>query len=102
MEQLNDNLATSYVSEKESIEYMLEGLKQASSAARQLGKAQSHPIWVDIGMLMDEIHNRCLQLSTAKSMSRQRTLQILDSRENVMSKELDKTRLQAKPKFLLN
>lgn len=102
MESLNGNLATSYVSDKESIEYMLEGLKQAASAARELGKAQSHPIWVDIGLLLDEIHNRCLHLSTAKSLGRQKTLQILDNRENVMSKKLEETRPTPKPKFLLN
>ena len=102
MEPQNDNLATSYVTEKESIEFMLEGLKQAASAARQLGKAQQHEIWIDIGLLMDEIHNRCFQLSTAKSLGRQKTLHILDARENVMSKKLEETRPQPKPKFILN
>ena len=50
-----EDLVKSVVTEKESIEFMSEGLKQAASAARELAVAQNHPIWADIALLLMEL-----------------------------------------------
>jgi hypothetical protein len=103
MDNQNNNILTSgYITEKETLEFFSEGLKQAASAARQLASAQSHEIWKDISLLLDELHNNGIQMACAKSLGRQKTLQILNHRETIMNKKLDDKRAAAKPKFLLN
>lgn len=97
-----DKFVSPYINDRETIEFFNEGLKQAASAARQLAKAQNHPIWHDISTLCDEIHNTGIGLSQARSLGRQKTLKILDHRETVMAKKLDATRAAAKPKIILN
>ena len=98
---MND-IADSIVTTKETIEFFSEGLRQAASAARQLAKAQNHPIWMDISCLLDELHNSGVELSRKKSLGRQKTLQILDRYETTMSDKLEESRSVRKPKFLLN
>ena len=102
MDSKPEFIVSGYVSEKETIEFFNEGLLQASSAARQLAKAQKHEIWKDISILCDQIHNTGIHLAKSKPLSRQQTLQILDRREAAMSNKMDDNRPVAKPKFLLN
>lgn len=102
MDIRQEDFVTSIVTEKESIEFMSEGLKQAASAARELAVAQNHPIWADIALLCMELRVHGLQLANGKSIGRQKTLQIMDNYETMMSKKLDEVRPQPKPKFLLN
>ena len=92
------------VSEKESMEFLSEGLKKASSAARQLAAAQNHPIWADISKMLEEMQRSCIDLARSKALSRTQTLKILDHRETLMSNALDKTRAASEPKkkFLMN
>lgn len=97
-----DMLATSIVSEKETIEYFSEGLKQAASAARELAIAQNHQVWADIAILCMELRLYGIKLASEKALTRQKTLQILDHRENVMSKGLDDKRILEKQKILLH
>lgn len=77
------------VSEKESMEFMNEGLLKASSAARQLARIQNHPIWFDVSILLDEIRNNGINLANSKSLGRQKTLKILDIRENALNKKMN-------------
>lgn len=102
MDIRQEDFVKSIITEKESIEFMSEGLKQAASAARELAVAQNHPIWVDIALLLMELRVHGLQIANGKSLGRQKTLQMLDDHETIMSKKLDEGRPQPKPKFLLN
>lgn len=102
MDVLPSDLVTSIVTEKESIEFMSEGLKQAASAARELAIAQNHPIWADISLILMELRMHGLQIANGKSLGRQKTLQIIDRHETMMSSKLDDSRPQPTPKFLLN
>lgn len=102
MSNQTDGIFVAPVTEKESIEFFREGLKQASSAARQLASAQSHPIWDDISKILDEMHNNGMKLILGKPLSRQNTLMILDRREKVMSDKLDAERTPTKPKLVVN
>ena len=95
-----DKFVSSYIEPKETMEYFSEGLRQAADAARRLADSQSHEIWKDISLLLNELHNTGVKLSRSKSLGRQKTLQILDNRETVMNKKLDDKRV--KPKFLMN
>jgi len=89
------------ISERETLEFFNEGLKEAASAARQLGLAQEHPIWTDISTLCDHIRSQGIQLFTSRGLSWTETLKILDDRQNMTSGVLDAKRKPAK-KFLLN
>lgn len=84
----------SYISEVESMEFFVEGLKQASSAAIQLARAQDHPIWHDISLILDEMNNRGVELANSKPLSRFKTLELLNAREKKMSNTLDEKRDQ--------
>lgn len=97
-----EDLVKSVVTEKESIEFMSEGLKQAASAARELAIAQNHPIWQDIALILMELRLHGIQIATGKSLGRQKTLQVLDQYETIMSNKLDEGRPQQKPKIILN
>lgn len=87
MDGLNDTFVDP-VNEKETMEFFCEGLLKASSSARELAIVQNHPIWHDVSLLLDEIRNKGVDLSKEKSLGRQKTLQILDIRENIMNKTL--------------
>lgn len=82
----------SYVSEAESLEFFVEGLKQSSSAARQLARLQDHPIWDDISKILDEMNNSGVELAHSKPLSRQGTLNALDIRQNKMAVKLEEKR----------
>lgn len=75
------------VTEQEAIQYMLEGMRQAASRARQMGRAQQHPIWLDVGVLLDELHNHAKKLSESKPMGRQTLLHSLEVREKRVADE---------------
>lgn len=102
MENIAETFVAPVVSEKETIEYFSEGLKQAASAARELAIAQNHPVWADIALLCMEIRLCGLKMATDKSLGRQKMLQLLDDRETIMPKTLADSRPPQKPKFLLN
>lgn len=93
---------TGSVSEKESMEYFIDGLKQASSAARQLAMLQSHGIWADISKMLDEMNNSGVRIANSKPLSRQETIHILDERETRMSLALDAQRTKVKPKIIMS
>ena len=90
----------SRVSEKESMQYFSEGLRQAASAANALAHAQRHPIWFDIEKLLSELHNQGVMLSRAKSLTRMETLNILDARQKANSGTLNEHR-ETKSKLII-
>ena len=90
---MSDLLASLWVPEKESNEFILEGLKQASSAATQLSRVQKSEVWHDISKLLDEIHNKCSDLYRRRSFSRTEILQQLNEREALIKREVEAGRL---------
>ena len=101
MSQDTDGGFVSYISEKETMEFFCEGLRQASDAAIRLAKAQNHPIWEDISKLMDEMHNQGLYLARSKPLSRSHVLGMLDIRQKKSSDILEASRPKAKPKLIV-
>ena len=97
-EKKNDSFVTA-ITEKETLEFFSEGLKQAASAAQQLAIAQNHSIWARIALTCMNIRLVGLKLASAKSLNRQTTLQILDRYEDVTSDKLEENRPK---KFLVN
>jgi len=82
------------ITEKETIEFFSEGLKQAASAAKDLAVEQNHPIWGQIALACSELRLYGIQLANGKYIGRQKALQILDLREKKMSDNLEKSRPQ--------
>lgn len=80
------------ISEREVCEFFNEGLKQAAAAAKQMGIAQEHEIWKDVGILCDHIRSQGLSLFTSKGLSWVETLKILDEREKMTASVLDAKR----------
>ena len=91
----------SRIGEREICEIFNEGLREAADAAKQLGEAQSHPIWTDIGLLCHHIREQGMALFRAKGLSWAETLLILDARQAMTSSVLDAKRAPQK-KFLMN
>lgn len=89
------------ISERETFEFLTEGLRQASSAAAQLGELQRHQIWSDISSLLLELHNNAVDLHKSKPISRFDALRLIDNRQKQSSDKLDAKR-PATPKFLMN
>ena len=89
------------ITEKEVCEFFNEGLKQAASAARQLGIVQEHDIWTDISTLCDHIRSQGLTLFTQRGLSWTETLKIIDDRQNMTSSVLEMKR-SPKKKFLMS
>ena len=87
------------ISEKETFEFLKEGLRQAASAAAELADVQSHPIWLDISRLLDEMHNNAVSLYRSKPLSRSDVLSMLSVREKNMLNALDEKRPS---KFIIN
>lgn len=94
----------SFIGESESMEFFVEGLKKAQSAARELAKAQMHPIWMDISVLLEELQKNGIEFAHSKPLSRTSTLNFLDERESVTTKKLDTNRPmeEKKHKFMMN
>ena len=89
------------LSEQETFMFLTEGLRQASSAALQLGDAQKNAIWTDISSLLDELHNNAVHLHRSKPLSRSTVLNMLDVRQKRSSDTLEQQRPQ-KPRFIMN
>lgn len=87
------------ITERETFEFFSEGLRQSASAASQLAELQKHAIWEDISSLLMELHNNGVEMYKSKPLSRFDVLQMLDTRQNVMSDKLEDTRPK---KFFLN
>ena len=99
MSNPTDGKFVTSISEQQTLEYFSEGLKQAASAAKQLALAQNAPIWARIAITCMDLRLAGLKLAHAKSISRQKTLQILDDREKIMSYKLEEGRPK---KFIMN
>ena len=98
MSNIEDKSLT-LLSEKETFEYLKEGLRQASSAAAELAEVQRHPIWDDISSLLDELHNNAVQMYKSKPLTRSTVLSMLDVRQKVMNDKLEDGRPK---KFIIN
>jgi len=87
------------ITERETFEFFVEGLRQASSAAMQMSRLQNHPIWADVSELLDEIHNHGVSLWKSKPMSRFDVLQMIDGKQKKSVAALDESRPQ---KLIIN
>ena len=87
------------ITERETFEFFVEGLRQASSAAMQMSRLQNHPIWADVSELLDEIHNHGVSLWKSKPLSRFEVLKMIDVKQSKSSDNLEKTRPK---KFIIN
>ena len=87
-----DDRSLTRISEKETFEFLKEGLRQASSAASELADVQRHAIWMDISSLLDELHNASVQLHKSKPLSRTNVLSMLDVRQKRMAGDLNEKR----------
>lgn len=67
------------VSERESVEFMVEGLKRASSAAKQLSSTTGNLIWRDIAEMLVEMSEQGQFLATSKALSHTETLRVIDN-----------------------
>ncbi len=70
----------------ESIERFEEGLKKASSRARELGKAQNNSNWEKIAIGLDQMRSNGMAMYHAKAISRATALALLDKKELQMGK----------------
>lgn len=77
------------ITEKETMEFFSEGLKQAESAARQLGILQNHFIWHDISSLLQSLRSHGIKLARSKPLTRSNVLSMLDIRQKRMAGDLD-------------
>ena len=70
MPEIDGAIALTPISEKESMEFFDDGLKYAADRARQLAKKQSHPIWADIALILEEMRDKGKKIAEGKSMGR--------------------------------
>ncbi len=62
------------ISEKQTMEYFLQGAKKAKSAARQLAKLNSTHAWTDVRSQLGQIERTGKKLFTDKPQTRLQTL----------------------------
>lgn len=101
MSQNTEGGFTTLVTEKESMEFFMEGLKKASSAARQLAVLQNHFIWHDISKLLNDMHDDGVKLARGKALSRFETLEIVNAREKALTQKVEAERAPSKPKLIV-
>ena len=89
------------ITEKQTLEFFNEGLKQASDYAKRMGKSQGHEIWSDISIICDHIRQQGMALFRAKGLSWSETLKIIDNRLKMTSGVLESKRKQQK-KFIIH
>lgn len=73
--------------EKEALERFSDGLKKASSRARQLGHAQKSKHWLKIASGLELIRVNGLKMANGKPLSRQEVIEKIDSRQNYLLKK---------------
>lgn len=70
------------MTETESMERFVQGLKKAASAARGLSTSTGMKLWLNIANTCDEIRGNGVKLSKMTSLSRFQVLNMLAQRED--------------------
>lgn len=73
----------------ESMERFREGIKKAASRSRELGILQKNSNWTKIAFQLEKLLHNGNKLYSGHAISRGEALKILDSRENVMNRDLN-------------
>lgn len=78
------------ISEKQTIEYFMQGAKKAKSAARELAGLNSTNSWTKIRSALGQIEKNAMKLYTDKPQTRLQTLALANTLtpENGSSKKL--------------
>jgi hypothetical protein len=79
------------MSEKESKERFIQGLKKAASYAREIARLTGSPMWKQIAFTVDEIRRNGTKLMSMTAITRFDALKMLDVREQKISAELNNT-----------
>lgn len=72
---------TIYMSEPETLNYFVDGLKKAAGAAHALAHAQENPNWLKVRDMLESLIEKGQRLALAKSMPRNEVIRQLDIRQ---------------------
>ena len=78
---------TIIMSEPETLNYFVDGLKKAAGAAHALAHAQENPNWLKVRDMLESLIERGQRLAISKSMPRQEVLKQLDIRQTRVPKD---------------
>lgn len=62
------------INEKETIEYFVQGIRKAQSAAKDLAALNKRTLWLQIGNMLEQINHKAAILHNSKAQTRTETL----------------------------
>lgn len=92
--------AQPFINEKEALEYFVEGLRRASSRAKEMGRLQNHEIWMDISKICEEMLLSGVMIAESRPMGRMEVLAMINRREKRMGAKRD-AEANPKPKLIM-
>ncbi len=67
------------ISEKQTIEYFIHGIRKAKAAAKELALLNQKGDWIKIRDALDQIEKNAIKMATGKAQTREQTLALAAS-----------------------